>query len=79
MIEREAITWIFLELCPSNLEAIGYSVEDLWKTIASLQLTPYQITTSGYLRLLPCDKFCEFPLINIVATSCSVDLLNSIS
>lgn len=79
VIERRAVTWIFLELCPSNLNAVGRSADCLWQTIASLQLAAYKITSSGRLSLISYDEFCGSSLANIVLTSCFHDHVNLIN
>lgn len=69
MIQRKAVSWIFCELCPSNLAGVGSSVDRLWQTIASLELDAYKISASGGLALMSYDEFCESGLANIVLAS----------
>jgi len=50
-IQKGIIKHIYLEVCPSNLKAVGSSVEELWNVCTDLGLNFYQLTNSAPVKV----------------------------
>lgn len=66
MLAEDRIKHIFLELCPSNLAAVGTTPLELWSMIESLDLNAFSISPDSSLHLIDLKYFEHSKLENIV-------------
>jgi len=68
MLDQNRIKCIFLELCPSNLAAVGTSPLELWSMIDSLGLNAFRISPDSSLHPIDLVYFEQSKLENILLT-----------